>query len=163
MRKLVVAVAAAGIAAMGAEFWEVKDPDAWTEKEVARLDPEQPLAEMMTLRETLDRGVAHRRFASLLLGSFAGLALLLALVGVYGVAAYSVARRTGEMGLRLALGASRLRLLRQVLAETARSVLAGVAFGLAGALGLTRLLSRFLFETSAREPATLRRSPLRSE
>jgi putative ABC transport system permease protein len=123
-------------------------------REVLRLDPEQPMNRVLTLRESLERDLLPRRFAGILLSSFAGLALVLALVGVYGVTSYSVSRRTGELGLRLALGATPAGLLRLILGETSRRLALGVALGVAGALALTRLLGGLLFETTPTDPAT---------
>jgi ABC-type antimicrobial peptide transport system permease subunit len=90
----------------------------------------------------------------ILLGSFAGVALLLAVIGIYGVIAYSVAQRTQELGIRRALGAQQNDVLRLVLGQGLRLTLAGVALGIAGALGLTRLMSALLFHVSATDPAT---------
>jgi putative ABC transport system permease protein len=124
------------------------------QKEVRALDPEQPLNRVQTLQEALDAGLASRRFAGVLLSAFAALALLLALVGIYGVTAYSVSRRRGELGLRLALGAEPSGLVRLVLSETGRSLALGLALGLAGALLLSRLLASLLFATTPSDPAT---------
>ena len=124
------------------------------ENEVARLDPEQPVNKVMTLREALERDLAQRRFASVLLSSFAVLALGLALVGIYGVTSYSVSRPTAELGLRLALGAEPRGLLRLVLGETGRPLGVGVALGLAGAWGVTRWLKGLLFATTPTDSAT---------
>lgn len=121
--------------------------------QVRALDPEQPLYRVKTLHESLEADKAGRRFASFLLSAFAGLSLLLALVGIYGVTAYSVSRRTAEMGLRLALGAEPNRLLSLVLQETARSLLLGLALGCLGALVLARLLASLLFATATTDPA----------
>ncbi|HEY6549474.1 MAG TPA: FtsX-like permease family protein, partial [Vicinamibacteria bacterium] len=124
------------------------------QKEVRALDPEQPLNRVETLQEALEAGLTSRRFAGLLLSSFAALALVLAMVGIYGVTAYSVSRRTSEMGLRLALGAPPLGLVRLVLGETGRSFVLGLALGFAGALLLTRFLTSLLFATPPTDPAT---------
>jgi ABC-type antimicrobial peptide transport system permease subunit len=90
----------------------------------------------------------------ILLGSFAGVALLLALIGIYGVIAYSVAQRTQELGIRRALGAQQSDILWLVVGHGFRLGAVGVALGIAGALGLTRLMATLLFHVSATDPAT---------
>ncbi len=101
-----------------------------------------------------------RRYPALLLGAFAGLALLLAAIGIYGVMSYSVAQRTPEIGLRVALGAQATDVLRLVVGQGLKLVVLGLALGLLGALLLTRLLDSMLFEVSATDPATLIAVPL---
>ena len=90
----------------------------------------------------------------ILLGSFAGVALLLALIGIYGIIAYSVAQRTQELGIRRALGAQQSDILRLVVGQGLRLALVGIAVGIAGALALTRLMKALLFHVSATDPAT---------
>jgi ABC-type antimicrobial peptide transport system permease subunit len=99
--------------------------------------------------------VAPRRFSTVLLGIFASLALLLAAVGIYGVMSYVVSLRTGEIGIRMALGAQPRDIRRLIIGRGAKLALTGIAIGLAGALALTRLLSSLLFEVRAGDPATL--------
>src|SRR5262249_2266796 len=94
------------------------------------------------------------RFGAFLLALFAGLALLLALIGIYGSVAWAVGQRTPEIGLRMALGATPLDLLRLAIGQGIKPVLIGLAIGLAAAFALTRLLSGFLFGVSATDPAT---------
>src|SRR5262245_62601097 len=112
---------------------------------ITSLDPQLPISNARSLEETVALSVATRRFTMLLLVTFAGLAVVLALAGVYGVLAYSVARRTPEIGVRLALGAEHGRVLRRVLAQGLRPVIAGAAIGLALALWLSRLMTSLLF------------------
>jgi ABC-type antimicrobial peptide transport system permease subunit len=90
----------------------------------------------------------------LLLESFAGVALLLAIVGIYGVIAYSVAQRTQEVGIRRALGAQHWDILRMILSQGLGLALAGVAIGAGGALGLTRVMKKMLFHVNAADPGT---------
>ncbi|HXJ93216.1 MAG TPA: FtsX-like permease family protein, partial [Terriglobia bacterium] len=97
---------------------------------------------------------------ALLLGLFAGLALLLAAVGIYGVIAYSVAQRTHELGIRIALGAGRPDLLRMVLGEGLRIALVGVVVGLAGAWALSRFVSSLLYGVRPNDPLTFAAVPL---
>jgi putative ABC transport system permease protein len=113
-----------------------------------QLDAEQPLGEIVSLDQMVSRSTATRRFNMTLLGGFAGLALVLALVGIYGITAYSVTQRTREMGLRIAIGAEPRDLIRMLLGENLVLVVIGVAAGLAGAVAVTRVLRSMLFETS---------------
>jgi putative ABC transport system permease protein len=98
--------------------------------------------------------VAQPRFYSLLLGSFAGLALVLAMIGIYGVISYSVAQRTRELGIRIALGARGQDVLRLVMGQAMMLVTLGAVIGLGGAFALTRLLKKFLFDVNASDPMT---------
>jgi predicted permease len=128
--------------------------------EVLALDPEQPISRVMSLDEALARGVAPRRFGLALLAGFALTALLLTLVGIYGVAAYSVAERTPELGVRMALGADGGRILRLVVRGVLVQVLAGIAAGLGLALVATRALGGLLFQVAPTDPATFAAVPL---
>jgi putative ABC transport system permease protein len=121
---------------------------------LAAIDPNLPLADVQTLDEIVSESVASVRFVTMLLAAFAGVAMLLALAGVYGVLAYSVSRRTTEIGVRLALGASRGSVLRLVLAQGMRPVFVGVGIGLAGAFALSRLLASLLFGVTPGDPVT---------
>ena len=118
-------------------------------------DPEQALIDVRPMRQTVAGSVAPRRFLLLLLGAFAGVALLLSAVGVYGVLAYVVGRSTREMGIRLALGAQRRDVLLMVARRGAVLAVAGAALGLAAAAGLTRFLAAQLYGVSPTDPATL--------
>jgi predicted permease len=104
--------------------------------------------------EVVARSIAGQRFALILLGIFAGLALLLAGVGIYGVLSYLVARRTREIGVRMALGAQRLDVLRMILSDGARMILIGAAIGLVASLGLKRLMASILFGVKPTDPIT---------
>ena len=106
-----------------------------------------------TLESKLAESLAPRRLYVMLLGAFAALALLLA-IGIYGVMAYSVSQRTNEIGIRVALGAQSSDILQLIVGEGLRFVLAGVALGLAGAWGATRVLGSFLFAVTATDTAT---------
>lgn len=110
------------------------------QREAWALDPQQPLNRIATLAELLDRNLAPRRFSARGLAGLALVALVLALLGVYGTAAYAVSRRGPELGVRLALGAEPCRLARLVLTESGRQVLIGTALGLPLALLLARAL-----------------------
>ena len=121
---------------------------------VAAVDPNLPISNIRTFDEVVNASVATRRMTMWLLATFAGLALVLALAGVYGVLAYSVTRRTSEIGVRLALGAEHWTVLRSVVAQGMRPVLIGAGLGLAVAIGTSRLMANLLFEVQPRDPAT---------
>jgi putative ABC transport system permease protein len=121
---------------------------------IASLAPDQPVFQVETMEEVRGRGQTSARFATLLLGFFAGLALLLAGVGVYGVVSYSVGQRTREIGVRMAVGAGEYDVLRMVLAKAVLLILVGVGLGLVGAFALTRVMGTLLHGISATDPAT---------
>jgi len=121
---------------------------------VRQVDPEQPIGEIVSLDQMVSRSTAARRFNMTLLSGFAGLALMLALVGIYGVTAYAVTQRTREIGLRMAVGAGPRDLVRMLVTENLWLVAAGAAAGLAGALAATRVLRSMLFEVSTTDAAT---------
>jgi ABC-type antimicrobial peptide transport system permease subunit len=104
--------------------------------------------------KTVSRSIASKRFTMTLLAVFAGLALLLASIGIYGVLSYLVGQRTQEIGVRMALGAQRLEVLRMILSDGARMTLAGIGIGMIAALGLTRLMSGMLFGVKPADPLT---------
>jgi putative ABC transport system permease protein len=118
------------------------------------LDPNHPIQLMAAMGDLVDTTTAEPRFYSRMLGSFSAIALLLASLGIYGVMAYSVAQRTREIGIRVALGAQRADIFRSVMLRSAVLVLAGVVLGLAGAFGVTRVLENLLFDVKPTDAAT---------
>jgi putative ABC transport system permease protein len=121
---------------------------------VGSVDPSLPVSSIRTLEDIVSSSVATRRFTMLLLVTFAGLALVLALAGVYGVLAYSVARRTSEIGVRLTLGAQPGRLLRMVVLRGMRPVLIGMAIGAGATFWSSRLMTTMLFGVEPNDPTT---------
>ena len=119
------------------------------------LDPTIPIYQVQTIEQQLGEMVAQRRFSMALLGTFAALALVLGLVGVYGVTAYLVAQRTREVGLRLALGAHPRDVVRMVVGQGMRSAVVGVVVGLAASLVVTRLMASLLYGVSPTDAVTL--------
>jgi len=119
------------------------------------VDRSVPVSQMRTMSQVMDESVGGRRFQMLLIGVFAATALLLASIGIYGVLAYSVTRRTGEIGIRIALGARPADLCGMVLRQGLAPVATGLAAGLAAALAVGRLLHALLFEVSAADPVTI--------
>ncbi len=119
---------------------------------VREFDPEVALASFTTMAQILENSIAERRFAGRLLTGFAGLALLLAALGIYGVLSYVIAQRNREIGVRMALGATAWDVRRMVLRESGWSVLIGILTGLAGAFAITRVMSGLLFGVSASDP-----------
>jgi putative ABC transport system permease protein len=122
---------------------------------VAEIDKDQPVAQMETMEQVVDRRLESRRLNTLLLGLFAGLAATLSAVGVFGVGSYAVARRTKEIGIRMAMGATPGAMMKMVAGETLLLALAGAVLGLAGAVATSRLLARFLFDVRPAEPAVV--------
>jgi len=112
---------------------------------IARLDPELPLTDLRTVRAQVEASLAPEWFQTGLVASFAGLALLLAAIGIYGVVSFAVTQRTQEIGVRMALGASRGGVLGLVIGQGLRPVLAGLVVGMAASFALTRLMTGFLF------------------
>jgi putative ABC transport system permease protein len=122
---------------------------------VYQADKDQPLTDIKTLEQLKSESVASDRVLSVLVVVFGGVALLLAAIGIYGVISYSVARRTGEMGIRAALGASPGNLLGLILRNGCWMTCTGLVLGLAGAFGVPRLLTAFLFGSGTWNPFTL--------
>jgi putative ABC transport system permease protein len=122
--------------------------------EVAALDSEQPVGRVATLDELMEASTAQPRFRTFLLGSFAGVALLLSAIGIYGVMAYTVSRRTREVGVRMALGASPVDILKLIFGESMTLTLLGVGFGLIGAYAVTRVMKTLLFGVTSTDPFT---------
>jgi putative ABC transport system permease protein len=121
---------------------------------IAGMDSKLPVFNVRTMQQVIVDSSTDTRFEAQLLGIFAGLALLLAAVGIYGVMSYLVAQRTQELGIRMALGAQPLDVLRLVLERGVVLTIAGLAIGLVAAFAITRLLSKLLFGVSATDPLT---------
>jgi predicted permease len=124
------------------------------QKAVQEIDSREVIYNVATMNQVVANSLAARRFSMILLGVFAALALALACVGIYGVISYLVGQRTNEIGVRIALGAQRVDVLRLILGEGTRMALIGVVIGIVAALGLTRLMSNQLFGVSAQDPLT---------
>src|SRR5262245_17257536 len=122
--------------------------------QVKRMDPNLPLTQVLTMTEVVSLSIYRPRLMVSLFGVFAGVALLLASVGIYGVMSYSVAQRTHEIGVRMALGAQRGDVLRLIVAQGMNLIVVGAAIGLAGALAFTRLIQSLLFEVTTTDPVT---------
>jgi predicted permease len=123
-------------------------------RRLAAIDPELPFAEIVPLQHSIDETIDQPRFRTMVVGLFAGLALALAVVGVYGLISYSVTQRTREIGIRVALGARSRHVLVPVVTEGARLAVMGIGLGLAASLATTRLLSSFLYGVGATDPLT---------
>jgi len=129
-------------------------------REVLKLDPEQPISDVRTMEKVLSDSLMLRRVSMLLIAVFASLALTLATVGIYGLTAYSVSRRTHEIGLRVALGASQPQILRLVVGRGLVTSLVGAGIGVATAFALTRFLAGMLYGVSATDPLVFAGVPL---
>ncbi|MEK6321115.1 MAG: ABC transporter permease [Acidobacteriota bacterium] len=122
--------------------------------EVRAINPNVPTDDAATLESQLARHIAPRRFSTWLLGVFAGVALLLAAVGIYGIMSYAVTQRTRELGIRIALGAQKLDVFSLMIGQSMRLVLAGLALGMLASFALTRWLKSLLFGVSPADPTT---------
>lgn len=128
--------------------------------EVQEIDREQPLADIATMEELVATSLSQSRFSTLLLGIFAGVALILAAVGIYGVMAYSVAQRIHEIGIRVALGAQAGDVVRLVIKQGLMLTIAGVATGIGAALIATRVMTSLLYEVTPTDPLTFAIIPI---
>jgi len=113
-----------------------------------------PLASVRTMEEVYDKSVARTSFTLVMLGIAGAMALVLGIIGIYGVISYTVSQRMREIGIRLALGAQRGDVLQMVLKQGAKMALVGVAIGIGAAFALTRLMTNLLFEVTAHDPVT---------
>jgi len=124
-------------------------------RELAAIDPNLPLANVQTLRSIVDGFVAQPRFSMLMLAIFAGVALLLAAVGIYGVISYNVAQRWTEIGVRIALGATRGDILRLVVGHAMSITAVGLGLGVGIALASGRVIARLLYDVDPSDPVVL--------
>jgi putative ABC transport system permease protein len=134
------------------------DPAAMTSsvlRELRTLDPSQPVFNVHAMRDVVYGSLAQQRFRTVLIGTFAGLALVLAALGLYGVVAYSVSQRTTELGIRVALGAQPASILQLVVFRAAGLAAIGLGIGIAVSLAGSRIIQRFLFDISPADPVTL--------
>jgi putative ABC transport system permease protein len=146
-----------GISSMSVAVRTAGDPASLINairRTVQALDPEQAVFQIRTMREVMAQSIARRRLSMQLLALFAGAALLLAAVGIYGIMSYSVAQRAQEIGIRMALGARTGQVMELVLGRSVWLTLAGIALGLVGSLLLTRLIASLLFAVKAYDPLT---------
>jgi putative ABC transport system permease protein len=123
-------------------------------QEVKAMDPDQPISAVKRMSDWVDSSVSSQRYSTTLLAAFAALAMILAATGIYGVMSYTVAQRTHEIGVRMALGARRRDVLKLVVRHGMLLTLVGVIIGVAGALGLTRVMASLLFGVTAKDPLT---------
>jgi ABC-type antimicrobial peptide transport system permease subunit len=123
-------------------------------REIVAIDPNIPIYGVQTMQQYVDQNVEQPRMSVVLLTGFGGLALILALMGIYGVVAYSVAERTQEIGIRMALGATRRGVIRLVLGHAILLIATGVALGLGASLALSSIMRSLLFQVSERDPST---------
>jgi predicted permease len=143
--------------AMSLTIRTAMDPSALSgavQKVAQGLDPDQPMYKVRTMDQLMAESIARRRLATTLLGLFAGCALLLAAVGLYGVMAYAVTQRTHEIGIRVALGASRAQVIRMVLGQSLGITAAGIGIGFIGAIAVARAVSNMLFGVRPGDPVT---------
>jgi ABC-type antimicrobial peptide transport system permease subunit len=131
------------------------DPANALRARVVAMDRNVAVSQLLTMKDVVARNIWQDRFFATIFGFFAAFALLLAILGLYGVMAYTVARRTHEMGIRMALGASAREIRAMILTQSGGLIAAGLAVGTVGAVFLTRLLATQLFEVGAGDPRTL--------
>ncbi len=124
-------------------------------KALAEVEPDRPVSDVTLMKDVVEGSVGSRRFPALLLGGFAALALALAAVGIVGVVSYSVAQRTREIGIRMALGACKADVLKLILSGSMAWVMVGITIGIAASLGLARLLGTLLYGVSPENPVVL--------
>src|SRR5579864_394111 len=128
--------------------------------QIASVDPDQPVTAVLTVNELMDGSRAQPRFTMLLIGAFSGAALVLAVIGIYGVLAYTVAQRQTELGIRLALGATQADIFRLVVTQGLTLTLSGIAIGLVASLAVTEIMKSMLYQTGARDFVTFVLTPL---
>jgi ABC-type antimicrobial peptide transport system permease subunit len=141
----------------------VMDPKSFGDnitREVWAIDPDQPVREPRTMAFLVRQSLSQRRFNLILLAAFAGLALLLASVGIYGVVSYSVVRRTQEIGVRMALGAGRRDIVTLVVGESMGVVFAGLLVGMAGAAATVQLFRALLYGVAPWDPVSFAAAPV---
>jgi putative ABC transport system permease protein len=129
--------------------------EASVQRIVWSLDKDIPVTRVRTMNELMFSELAQPRFATVLLSTFAGLALVLTIVGLYGVMTYTVSRRTREIGVRIALGAQRSTVLKMVLRDASILLASGIAMGMAAALASASVLESMLYGTGSRNPVVL--------
>jgi len=127
---------------------------------IASVDKDMAVANISTMVDAMNRSVASRRVSAVLLTAFSVLALVLAVIGIYGVLSYSVGQRTREIGIRIGLGARATDVMRLVVTQGMKLALIGIGVGLAMAFGLTRLMASLLYEVTATDPWTFAVIPL---
>jgi putative ABC transport system permease protein len=124
-------------------------------KNAIKQDPEEPVVKLQTMDDVVGESLGPRRFPMLVLVAFSSLSILLAGIGIAGVVSYSVTQRTNEIGIRMALGAQPSSVLKLTMGRTMKWALAGIALGIAGAIGMMRLLSSMLFNVRPTDPVVL--------
>jgi putative ABC transport system permease protein len=122
--------------------------------EIWAVDKDQPVYNVKTMEQLVSASVAQRRFTMMLLGLFAGIAMFLAMVGIYGVMSYTVSQRTHEIGIRMALGAQGADVLKLIMGQGMMLAIIGIGLGLFGAVATTRIISSLLFGVTATDPLT---------
>jgi putative ABC transport system permease protein len=131
------------------------DPTGWIEevrRAVWAVDPDQPLYNVVTMEQALSDSISKQRFAMLMLGLFAAMAVILSMVGIYGIMSYSVTQRTHEIGVRVALGAKAHDVVRMIVRQGIVLIVIGITTGLAGSFALTRIMASLLYEVKPIDP-----------